>query len=520
MPGADRIPVAAGARRRLIRGAIGAAGALVLPLTPYIARGAGLLAVRLWPAPEYTRVTIEHDVPLTFRHFLLKDTRPLRMVVDIEGIDLTAQFSEQLKKIDPKDPFIARIRVGQFRPRVVRLVLELKTPVDPQVFALEPVGPYRNRLVLDLYPEGANDALMALLRAPPDPHGIAPEGIESEPADPPLAQNGPAEAAPPRAGAAEAPAHDDAAADARPSDPAGSATHEAEAAPPPATRAADDAARAPQAAGEPAAPALADGGGQAGSAPANAASTSSGAHRPARAVRRIITVAVDPGHGGEDPGAVGKRGTYEKLVTLSIGRQLAALIQDQSDYRVLMTRDADYFVPLGVRVSKARRVQADLFVSIHADAWVHADARGSSVFALSESGATSSAAAELARQQNDADRIGGINVASRNPQVSRVLLDLSTSAQISDSLRFGDAVLRELGGINRLHRGHVEQAGFAVLKAPDIPSILVETAFISNPDEEARLRDQGYQRRMANAVFQGIRGYFAKNPPAARNPIG
>jgi N-acetylmuramoyl-L-alanine amidase len=208
------------------------------------------------------------------------------------------------------------------------------------------------------------------------------------------------------------------------------------------------------------------------------------------------------------------------MVTLSIGRQLAGLMDDQSDYRVLMTRDADYFVPLGMRVEKARRVEADLFVSIHADAWVRADAQGSSVFALSERGATSAAAAELARQQNDADRIGGVSLAIRNSLVKSVVLDLSTSAQISDSLRVGDAVLHELGGINRLHRGHVEQAGFAVLKAPTIPSILVETAFISNPDEEARLRDQAYQRQMAMAVFNGIRSYFARHPPLVRNPVG
>jgi N-acetylmuramoyl-L-alanine amidase len=237
-------------------------------------------------------------------------------------------------------------------------------------------------------------------------------------------------------------------------------------------------------------------------------------------VRRLITIAIDPGHGGEDPGATGRRGTHEKVVTLSIGRQLAALIEDQADYRVLLTRDADYFVPLGMRVEKARRVQADLFVSIHADAWVRSDARGSSVFALSERGASSSAAAALARQQNDADLIGGVNRASLSPMVQRVVLDLSTAAQISDSLVVGDAVLHELGGINRLHRGHVEQAGFAVLKAPSIPSILVETAFISNPDEEARLRDQAYQRQMASAVFSGIRSYFARHPPLVRNPVG
>jgi N-acetylmuramoyl-L-alanine amidase len=293
----------------------------------------------------------------------------------------------------------------------------------------------------------------------------------------------------------------------------------------PATEAPPELASAGPAAPEPApAPAATDTARAPAQPPADAAPTDaregSAANKGARVMRRLITIAVDPGHGGEDPGAIGRHGTYEKVVTLSIGRQLAALIDDQADYRVLLTRDSDYFVPLAARVEKARRVQADLFVSIHADAWVRADAQGSSVFALSERGATSAAAAELARQQNDADRIGGINVANVSPLVSRVVLDLSTAAQISDSLRVGDAVLHELGGINRLHRGHVEQAGFAVLKAPTIPSILVETAFISNPDEEARLRDQNYQRQMAAAVFNGIRSYFAKNPPAVRNPVG
>ncbi len=470
------------ARRRLIQGA---AGTVVLALTPHIARGATLLAVRIWPAPEYTRVTIEHDAPLRFTHFLLRDAKPLRLVVDIEGIDLTPQFAEQIKKIDAADPYIAKMRVGQFRPQVVRLVVELKAPVDPQVFALEPVGPYQHRLVLDLYPEGANDPLMALLRAP---HATEADGGGTM--------------APPATGdtpgaRAQAPAVDGA--------NSGGTAH-------------DPVAQGPGAAPAPASP------GAAPNVPATEASSGAGeraaARRTARAMRRLITIAVDPGHGGEDPGAVGKRGTFEKVVTLSIGRQLAALIDEQADYRVLMTRDADYFVPLGMRVEKARRVEADLFVSIHADAWVRADAQGSSVFALSERGASSAAAAELARQQNDADNIGGVSAAIRNSLVKSVVLDLSTSAQISDSLRVGDAVLHELGGINRLHRGHVEQAGFAVLKAPSIPSILVETAFISNPDEEARLRDQAYQRQMATAVFNGIRSYFARHPPLVRNPVG
>jgi len=475
----------------------GAAGTLVLALTPHIARGATLLAVRIWPAPEYTRVTIEHDTPLRFNHFLLRDAKPLRLVVDIEGIDLTAPFAEQIKRIDAADPYIARMRVGQFRPQVVRLVVELKAPVDPQVFALEPAGPYQHRLVLDLYPEGANDPLMALLRAPRGA-GAEPDGAISPPAtgdtQGPLAQSPAAQAPGPVAAAPQdALAHSPGAADAGPP-PA--APLDAPALDAPAVESSTDTARSSVGSGHAA------------------------ARRNARAMRRLITIAVDPGHGGEDPGAVGKRGTHEKMVTLSIGRQLAALIDDQADYRVLMTRDADYFVPLGMRVEKARRVEADLFVSIHADAWVRSDAQGSSVFALSERGATSAAAAELARQQNDADRIGGVSLAIRNSLVKSVVLDLSTSAQISDSLRVGDAVLHELGGINRLHRGHVEQAGFAVLKAPTIPSILVETAFISNPDEEARLRDQSYQRQMATAVFNGIRSYFARHPPLVRNPVG
>lgn len=478
MPGADQDISQVRARRRLISGA---ASTLALTLAPGFVRASQLVALRVWPAPEYTRVTIEHDAPLSFRHFLLRDTSPLRMVVDLEGIELTPQLAEQVKRIDAADPYIARMRVGQFRAQVVRLVIELKTPVDPQVFALDPAGPYRNRLVLDLYPEGANDSLMALLRSQNDNAPQAGAGqLPATDADgsTPDMSGGPSD----KTGSDQtAPAKNDS---------------NAQSAAESATKSATD---------------RTDG---------NAQEASAGARKSARPMRRLITIAVDPGHGGEDPGAIGKHGTHEKVVTLSIARQLAALIQDQSDYRVLMTRDADYFVPLGVRVEKARRVQADLFVSIHADAWVRSDARGSSVFALSERGASNSAAAELARQQNDADRIGGINVAARNPLVSRVLLDLSTAAQISDSLRFGDAVLHELERVNRLHRGHVEQAGFAVLKAPDIPSILVETAFISNPDEEARLRDQNYQRQMAVAVFNGIRSYFAKHPPAVHNPLG
>ncbi len=431
----------------------GAAGTLVVSLGPFeIARGATLLGVRVWPAADYTRVTLEHDAPLKFSHFLLRDAPPLRLVVDIEGIDLTPQLKELVGKVEPDDPYIALVRVGQNRPRVVRLVVELKADVNPQVFSLEPIGPYQHRLVMDLVPVDPPDPLLALLR-------------ETEAR---------------RAAAA--------------------------AAPPPAPVPQDEAALERE---------IEKSLGAVETKPASRAKP-----RDDERVTRYVTVAIDPGHGGEDPGAVGRRGTYEKNVTLSIARRLARLIEADPNMRVLLTRDGDYFVPLAQRVAKARRVQADLFVSIHADAWIRPDARGSSVFALSERGATSTAAAWMARRENDADLIGGVNLGQHDHQLARVLLDLSTTAQINDSLRFGNAVLRELERVNSLHKPRVEQAGFAVLKAPDIPSILVETAFISNPEEERRLKDDAYQQRMAQAIYNGIRSYFAKHPPRARSPLG
>jgi N-acetylmuramoyl-L-alanine amidase len=416
-----------------------AGGSLVLALTSlHIARGATLLGIRVWPARDYTRVALEHDEPLKFTHFMVRETPPLRLVVDVEGIDLTPAFREGVAKVEPNDPYIGMIRVGQNRPRVVRLVIELKEDVKPQVFSLEPVGPYQHRLVMDLYPVNPPDPLMALLREQATPrdsdYGVAQRTQEAE--------------------------------------------------------------RTPVV------------------TPARPTRRSSDTD-----VQRIVTVAIDPGHGGEDPGAVGKGGTFEKAVTLSIAQRLREQMMADSGMRVALTRDGDYFVPLRTRVAKARAVQADLLVSIHADAWIRPDVRGSSVFALSENGASSSAAAWMARRENEADMIGGINLASHDKQLARVLLDLSTSAQIADSLKLGNAVLRELERVNRLHKPRVEQAGFAVLKAPDIPSILVETAFISNPDEEARLRDDDYQEKMARAILVGIKRYFAKNPPLARNPL-
>jgi len=449
-------------------------------VTTRTARGASLLAVRVWPGPDYTRVTLEHDEPLKFSHFVLRDAPPPRLVVDLEGIALTAQLKELVGKVKADDPYIATIRIGQNRPDVVRLVIELKGDLVPQVYQLDPIGPYRYRLLFDLYPATANDPLMALVRS-----ATIVEEPPSGPADPAVAE--------PSAPPADAPA----ATASAPADPSATAPS-ASADSPDLGREIERAQRA----AEPPTPAA------------------DRARPNGKAVRRLVTIAIDAGHGGEDPGATGRRGTHEKAVTLSVARRLAALIGNDSKMRVLLTREGDYFVKLEDRVRKAQQVHADLFVSIHADAWIRSDARGSTVFALSERGASSAAAAALARHENESDLIGGVNLARYAPPVRSVVLDLSTSAQISDSLRFGGAVLHELEHVNRLHHPQVEQAGFAVLKAPDIPSILVETAFISNPDEELRLRDEAYQRQLAQAIFNGIQRYFERNPPPTRNPVG
>ena len=234
---------------------------------------------------------------------------------------------------------------------------------------------------------------------------------------------------------------------------------------------------------------------------------------------RLVIIAIDAGHGGEDPGALGRRGTHEKNVTLAIARRLKAVIDAEPNMRGVLIRDGDFFISLAGRVEKARRARADLFVSIHADAFIKPHARGSSVFALSERGATSTAAKWLAKKENDADLIGGVNLDVKDRFLAQTLLDLSQTATIQDSLKLGRSVLAELGGINTLHKPHVEQAGFAVLKAPDIPSILVETAFISNPEEEKRLSDDAYQERLALAILKGIKRYFSRNPPLSRSTV-
>ncbi len=484
-----------------------AGGALLLSVfTPLPALAAQILAVRVWPAEDYTRVTLENDSNLKATYLIVKD--PERLVVDIEGLQLTPTLKSLVAKIQSNDPYIRQVRVGQFTPTVVRLVFDLKSEIKPQVFTLAPAGQYKHRLIFDLYPVREADPIAAMIEKGDwsDQPGSAP--ARPNPPAPAVAMPGSAVQATQAAQAAQAPVL------LKP-EPAGHAPAAGTPAAPSAT--ASSASSAPSTAAASA--------GAVAAAPSEPAGRHDApAQRPAPAdksmkVTRMITVALDPGHGGEDPGAIGATGLREKDVVLAIAKRLKTRIEQHPNMRVMLTRDGDYFVPLGTRVEKARKVQADLFVSIHADAFVQPSARGSSVFVLSEKGASSSAARWLANKENEADSIGGVNVQRHDPQVASVLLDLSTTAQITDSLKLGKAVLGEIGGINRLHKGAVEQAGFAVLKAPDIPSILIETAFISNPEEEARLRDLDYQEKLADAVMNGIRHYFAKNPPLAKSRI-
>ncbi len=438
-------------------------GTLVLLLgTQHIARGASIVAVRVWPSKDYTRLTIESDGEIKTRQFFIAE--PPRLAVDIEGIDLIPALRELVAKVKPDDPNILGIRVGQNAPGVVRLVIDLKQPILPQVFTLAPVAAYQYRLVFDLYPTQVADPLEALIAERLADKKQAPTTAAASPA-PPLP------------------------------DPLGeliakqSGRPTANTAPPPATPNKAAVAKPPTEIAQP----------------------------TAGKTDRLVIVALDPGHGGEDPGAIGPGGTREKDVVLQIAHRLRDRINQQPNMRAYLTRDADFFVPLHIRVQKARKVQADLFISIHADAFFTERPQGASVFALSDKGASSSAARWMADKENSADLVGGVNVKVKDAQVQKALLDMSTTAQISDSLKLGSAMLGEIGAVGKLHKPRVEQAGFAVLKAPDIPSVLVETAFISNPDEEAKLRSEAYQVQLADALMRGINRYFARNPPLARN---
>ena len=420
---------------------------------------ASVLAVRVWPARDYTRITLEYAAPLKFSY--MQVSNPERLVVDLEGVEFNSVLQNLPGKISETDPYIKLIRAGRNRPGVVRLVIELKGEaggVKPQAFTLNPVGEYAHRLVFDLYPSEPPDLLMALLDKGSEKAGSKPENADK------------------------------------------------------ASLKLDDRLDRPDM-GKSATQ------GYSPDQPARREKTEKTGKAEKPDVARLITIVLDPGHGGEDPGAIGRGGNHEKDVTLSIARRLKEKIDAEPRMRSVLTREGDYFIPLGQRVQKARRLRADLFISVHADAFVKPTARGSSVFALSEGGASSAAARWLAQRENAADLIGGVNLGVKDANLARTLLDLSQTATNHDSMKLGKAVLGELGGINTLHKGQVELASFAVLKAPDIPSILVETAFISNPEEEKRLIDEAYQDKMADALLRGIKRYFAANPPLAKSPL-
>ena len=409
---------------------------------------------RVWPAQDYTRLTLESKT--TIRHNMFNLTNPDRLVIDLNGVVLGKSLNDLSKLIGNDDPYIKSIRVGRFKPGVVRLVLDLKAEVKPQLFVLKPVAEYGYRLVLDVYPAHPVDPMMALLEQPKSA----------------LAETG------------EIPG-----ATSQSAENAGSVT--------------EDTLNITQKM----------------NSDNNAKSIPEVTPDLPEMRARTLIVAIDAGHGGEDPGARGRHGSREKNVTLAIARKVKELVDNEPNMRGILIRDGDYFIPLIGRVAKARKMNADLFISIHADAFIKANARGSSVFALSEHGATSSAARWLAKKENEADLIGGVNIAVKDPYLARTLLDLSQTATITDSMKLAKQVLNELGDINELHRGRVEQAGFAVLKSPDIPSILVETAFISNPSEERRLNDNNYQTKIAKAILAGIKHYFAQNPALSRPKV-
>lgn len=407
-----------------------------------IAWGAKILGVRIWPAEDYTRITMESDKALPITQQLLSN--PDRLVVDVQGMELNSTLKDLVAKVKPNDPYVSQIRVGQFQPGMVRIVFDLKEPVKPQLFTLDPIAEYQYRMVLDLYPATPPDPLMELVKSSARKENALEKANEEIDLIAQFATKKEKEA--------------------------------------PVAQAIPDIK-------QPTAPAK---------------------------QKRLITIAIDAGHGGEDPGAIGAMGSKEKNVVLSIAKRLRDKIDNDAYMRPFLTRDGDYFVPLHTRVQKARRVEADLFVSIHADAFIEPRAKGASVFALSQMGASSTTARWMANKENASDLIGGINIKTQDKQVANLLLDMSTTAQIKDSVQVGQSILKQIGGFAPLHKNKVEQASFAVLRAPDIPSILVETAFISNPQEEARLNDDAYQDRIAEAILRGIKDYFSKNPPVAR----
>ena len=361
---------------------------------------------RLWPAPDYTRITIESSAKINNDQMMLKN--PERIVIDLKGISVNKALKDLSSKLKQNDPNILNIRVGQFTPKVSRIVIDLKKSARVKIFSLPPVAPYKDRLVIDVYP-ASNDKLSNLLNK------IEKKQIEQKKT--PVIKEKPRK-------------------------------------------------------------------------------------------KKQVVVAIDAGHGGEDPGAIGKYGTKEKKIVLQIAKKLSKLINADPKMKAYLVRDSDFFIPLKKRVSKARKVKADIFISIHADAFRKRNVSGSSVFALSEKGATSAFAKFIANKENEADLIGGVSIDDKDPLLAKTLLDLSQSATINDSLKLANFVLKEIKKVNNLHKKYPEQAGFAVLKAPDIPSILIEAAFLSNPQEEKQLKTAKFQNKLAKAIYLGTKEYI------------
>ena len=437
---------------------------VALSILPTLANAAvNITATRVWPAADYTRITIEASTEINQKMLLLKD--PDRLVLDLDGVDLNANLKALANQISPNDPYIKQVRVANFKPGTVRVVIDLKVEVKPNIFMLQPAGSYNHRLVLDVYP--MQDPLSGVLSKVDKQPEIAPAQEQKAPEQKPAEK--PIEAKPVENKATEV---------------------KSDVTPPTTEIPSEELVEKPL---------------------TNKPATQNGA--------RLITVAIDAGHGGEDPGAKGANGSREKDITLAVAKKLKQRIDEEPNMRGILTRDADFFIPLHGRVVKARNMQADLFVSVHADAFIRPDARGSSVFALSEKGATSASARYLAKKENESDLIGGVSLDNKDMNLARTLLDLSQTATINDSLKLGKFVLKNIGEVNTLHKGSVEQAGFAVLKSPDIPSILVETAFISNPEEERRLNDDAYRAKLVESIVNGIKKYFATNPALAKSKV-
>jgi N-acetylmuramoyl-L-alanine amidase len=367
---------------------------LLLPWGAYAA-GMQVQGVRLWAAPDSTRVVFDVSGPVDHRLFTLNN--PNRLVIDLND----AAIDPAVKKTFSSGGKVKNLRSGPRNGNALRLVLELDGPVKPKSFVLKPNDQYGHRLVVDLFDAGAGKASI-------------PKKIQAP-------------------------------------------------------------------------------------------------NQPAKL--RDLVIAIDAGHGGDDPGARGKKGTREKDVVLDISRRLAKLVNKEPGMRAVMIRDGDYYVGLRKRMEKARKHRADLFISIHADAFKDQRVTGASVYAVSRRGASSEMARWLAARENAADLVGGVSLDDKDDLLAEVLLDLAQTATLEASNEVAGNVLREMRQIGKVHKKTVQHAGFMVLKSPDIPSLLVETAFISNPAEEKRLRSGRHQQRVAQAVMNGVRKYFVANPP-------